>query len=135
NDRLDAMHRDFNTMSGKTREAGDKLTSTLEAVHVSLKQLVQQVERGAPMSARPRGPFAEAKAAMGPAQQAQTATSRPVSATRPETKSTATPRAETEAGATKQSSLRDRLGAAIPDFEETETPAAFGRAKRPGPAE
>ncbi|MGH6735084.1 MAG: peptidoglycan-binding protein [Methyloceanibacter sp.] len=134
-ERLDAMHRDITAMSGKSRESGDRLVKTLEAVHESLKQLVQQVERGAPAlqpkpraslaektrqaEAKPATPLAQAGAAAGlaPAAEKQIA-------------------AKTGAGgeaAAKKETLRDRLGAAIPDFAETEVPPPFGRAKRASP--
>ena len=148
-DRLDAMHRDLNAMSSKSRESGDRLVATLEAVHESLKLLVQQVERGVPaLGARPRGPFMEARSAApqapAPQPQAKPATSAPQQAQAPKTSPRlptmypeGVPAKASEAAETaiKERTLRDRLGAAIPDFQETETPPPFGRAKRSDPDE
>jgi TPR repeat protein len=62
-DRLDAIHRDLVAMNERSRSTDDRLADTMAAVHQSLKQLVQQVERGtqvpqAPL-APPRAPFSE----------------------------------------------------------------------------
>jgi localization factor PodJL len=162
-ERLDAMQRELTAMGDKSRQSGDKLTSTVEAVHASLKQLIHQMERAAPAAAgKPRAPFAgvEAKSAapftqapQTPAPRAQapqaSAPRRPAESPRlpemsaaPKTSTPETPKPETskpeaskpeDAGARAKQSLRDRLGASIPDFKETETPPPFGRAKRPGP--
>jgi localization factor PodJL len=140
-ERLDAMHRDLKTMSDKSRESGDRLVSTLEAVHESLKQLVQQVERGATFQARPRAPFME---------RARQAQAKPAAPQAPQFKmpmpqqpaaepSMAQPAPAAKPGEASQAAakerLRDRLGAAIPDFQEGEAPPPFGRAKRPAPGE
>jgi len=159
-ERLDAMQRELTAMSDKSRQSGDKLASTIEAVHASLKQLVQQVERGAPAPGeRPRAPFAgpaetkpaapfaqaaqqtpapkpEAPRAQAPAPQIhapkmplQAATSSP---RLPEMSAAPkAPKPEDAEARTKQT-LRDRLGASIPDFKDTETPPPFGRSKRSG---
>jgi localization factor PodJL len=137
-ERLDAMHRDLKSMSDKSRESGDRLVSTLEAVHDSLKQLVQQVERGSAFQARPRPAFMERARQAGatqPAPQFKTPTpqQRPQQPGMAQAARAAKP-AEPSQGAAKER-LRDRLGAAIPDFEEGETPPPFGRAKRPTPEE
>ncbi|MGA7457790.1 MAG: hypothetical protein WBW51_10825, partial [Methyloceanibacter sp.] len=75
-ERLDAMHRDLMAMNDRTKSSDDKLAGTIEAVHASLKELAQQVERAASMppppepasalpatppapAAKPRVPFAE----------------------------------------------------------------------------
>lgn len=44
-DRLEAMQRELNAVSDTSRQADDKLNSSLQSVHESLKRLVQQVER------------------------------------------------------------------------------------------
>src|SRR5262245_3575916 len=44
-ERLDAMHRDLKAMNERSSAAGDRLAGIVEAVHDSLKQLVQQAER------------------------------------------------------------------------------------------
>ncbi|ODR97503.1 hypothetical protein AUC70_00290 [Methyloceanibacter stevinii] len=44
-DRLEAMQRELNAVGDTTRQADDKLNNTLQSVHESLRQLVQQVER------------------------------------------------------------------------------------------
>ena len=56
-ERLDAMHRDLVAMNDRTKSSDDKLAGTIEAVHASLKQLAQQVERAAPPPA-PAAPAA-----------------------------------------------------------------------------
>lgn len=54
--RLDAMQHELTTMSEKSGQSGDRVVSTLEAVHESLKQLVRQGEN--PQAAKSRTPFA-----------------------------------------------------------------------------
>ncbi|WP_158008251.1 SEL1-like repeat protein [Methyloceanibacter methanicus] len=44
-ERLEAMQRELNAVSSTSRQADDKLNSSLQSVHESLKELVQQVER------------------------------------------------------------------------------------------
>ncbi|MEM8643292.1 MAG: peptidoglycan-binding protein [Pseudomonadota bacterium] len=44
-DRLEAMQRELNAVGDTSRQADDRLNSSLQSVHESLKQLVQQVER------------------------------------------------------------------------------------------
>ena len=152
-ERLDAMQRDITAMSDKSAKSGDRLVSTLEAVHESLKQLVQQVEWSGPAfaakprapftdrarqtEAKPAAPFAQTPAPQTPTPQTQApqapAAPRPPEM-RPETDAPATADAAAD-GPAKDQSLRDRLGAAIPDFKETETPPPFGRAKRSSPDE
>jgi localization factor PodJL len=169
-ERLDAMQRELTGMSEKSRASGDKLAATVEAVHASLKQLVQQVEQGAPpAAAKPKTPFtsqAEAKPAAPFAQTTQTpapqtrapqtpapkpqapkaaAAPKPAQPQAPQIHAAkmplqdakATPRLPEmqarkpeDAEARVQETLRDRLGAGIPDFKDTETPPPFGRAKR-----
>jgi localization factor PodJL len=46
-ERLDAMHRDLKAMNERSTAAGDRLAGIVEAVHDSLKELVQQAERSA----------------------------------------------------------------------------------------
>lgn len=75
-ERLDAMHRDLMAMNDRTKSSDDRLAGTIEAVHASLQQLVQQVERGAqppayqPLPAspasKPRVPFAERMRELAP---------------------------------------------------------------------
>lgn len=147
-ERLDALQRDLTAMSGTSRESNNKLVSTLEAVHESLRQLVRQFERGSPSlgararvpfaehshqaEAKPTAPFAQASAPQAPKQKA------------PPRGTTAGPRLP-EVGSTQEAkrpdlgetsqapakdALRDRLSAAALDFKDTETPPPFGRAKR-----
>ena len=61
-ERIDAMHRDLVAMSDKSRASDERLAGTLQAVHESLKQLVQQVEKSAAAALqppKPQAPFAE----------------------------------------------------------------------------
>ncbi len=59
-ERLETMHRDLVAMNDRTRASDDRLAGTIETVHESLKQLVQQIERNAP----PAALLAEPKAAL-----------------------------------------------------------------------
>jgi len=149
-ERLDAMHRELTAMGDKSRESNDRLVTTLQSVHDSLKQLVQQFEQGGTASgARPRAPFAdlarqaEAKPASPFAQATAGHTPTPKmtpprtaqspAARMPEPGAKASPRRpEMDAEIPMKESLRDRPGAPIPNFKESETPPPFGRAKRAG---
>ena len=53
-ERLDAMHRDLITMNDRTRANDERLADSISAVHESLKQLAQQVQRSASQPAQPR---------------------------------------------------------------------------------
>ncbi|MHA1134255.1 MAG: hypothetical protein ACTSRM_08225 [Alphaproteobacteria bacterium] len=153
-ERLDALQRDLSDMSDQSRQSGDKLVSTLEAVHESLKQLVQQVERGnsfvpgqrspfterAPQAdAPPAAPFASQAAPQAPAPQAATPSPQGSEAPQPspaprmpemKPRMPAAPAPnETPDVAVKDQQLRDRLDAAMPGLNETETPPPFGRSK------
>jgi localization factor PodJL len=154
-DRIDAMQRELNSLDGKNRERSDRLVSTLEAVHESLRQLALQVERGsADLQRKPRAPFLEqprqtqakvtpakaapAKAAPAqatPAAQAPKPQARP--AGMPVAKAPAPAPAKTikDAQAAPKETLRDRLKAASPAPKEEEAPQPFGRAKRPSPVD
>ena len=64
-DRLEAMQRELNAVGDFSRQSDDKLSSTLQSVHESLKQLVQQVER--PEARSPQAnPFAAKPAPQRP---------------------------------------------------------------------
>jgi localization factor PodJL len=127
-DRLNAMHRDLMAMSDKSRAADDRLSATLQAVHDSLKHLVQQVERsasGALQPPKPQAPFAErirAQAEQGvpplpPFQQPSAAPGAP----------------QQQPGASaREKSLKSRLGGSIADFQDSEPVPPFGRGKRLG---
>ena len=60
-ERLDAMHRDLKAMNERSTAAGDRLAGIVEAVHDSLKQLVQQAERSAARATelKPHAPLAQ----------------------------------------------------------------------------
>jgi len=66
-ERLDHMHRDLKEMSARSSAADNRLAGLVEAVHDSLKDLVQQVER----STQPNVPFAE-RISAGKAEQQRT---------------------------------------------------------------
>jgi localization factor PodJL len=153
-ERLTAMHRDLTAMSTNSREAGDKLVSTLEAVHESLKQLVQQVEHSAALGAKPRAPFHQPEtktaapfqhmalpAAAKPAQEAETP--KPKLAQPAPQKTVGAPRLHKmrpagkpiepeEAEPRTKEPLRAPVGAGITDFNDAEPAGPFGRAKRGG---
>jgi len=124
-ERLDAMHRDLVAMNERTRASDDRLATTIAAVHESLKQLVQQVERSAPQPAapKPRVPFAERMRDLAPLPGA------------PGQQSVADKNERPKAGdpgavpGATDPSARNRLAAALSDIEETEAPT-FGRARR-----
>jgi localization factor PodJL len=135
-ERLEAIHRDLVAMNERGRSTDDRLADTLAAVHTSLQQLVQQVEHGMPAAPpvppapapsagqdamRSRMPdtdqrygaapvFADVQIEKGPP------VSEPVPVAKP-----------------KEQSLRNRLGAAIPDYRDSEAGRAFRRAKRGEP--
>jgi len=156
-ERLDAIHRDLVAMNDRSRATDDRLADTLTAVHQSLKQLVQQVERKEPQAAVP--PQAKLPVPSQPQPQAQPKP-QPQAPTKPElpaqpqaqakpqpqpgqapapagasVEKAPSPKGDKDQDASKRRSLRSRLGAAIPDFEDSEAQQAFGRAKRGGPAE
>jgi localization factor PodJL len=148
-DRLDAMHRDLVAMNDRTRASDDKLAGTIAAVHESLKELVQQIEKNAlpaPAPApKPRVPFAERMRGLAPLPDkpahvtfeiqgengetpttGQTAQAAATEAAAGQTAKDAPPK---EASA-KVASPRNRLAAAIADLEDAEDAPHFGRAKR-----
>jgi hypothetical protein len=73
-ERLDNMHRDLKEMSARSSAADDRVAGLVEAVHDSLKQLVQQVERNTQAQPKPNMPFVERMSA-GKAEQPKTAPS------------------------------------------------------------
>jgi localization factor PodJL len=85
-ERLDAMHRDLKAMNERSSAAGDRLAGIVEAVHDSLKQLVQQAERSAARATglEPHAPFAQDAPAQSHQQnvgeRARSAESRPIEA-------------------------------------------------------
>jgi localization factor PodJL len=126
-------------MNDRTRASDDRMTSTITAVQESLKQLAQQVERGAPQalqSPRPRALFAERTQAE--AERVQPPHRAPgVSAQQPLAEMHIEKDAARENGdisgtgaPVKHKTLRTRLTATAPDREETEVAPPFGRAKR-----
>src|SRR5262245_3310013 len=88
-ERLDAMHRDLKAMNERSSAAGDRLAGIVEAVHDSLKQLVQQAERSVARETelKPHARFAQDTPAQSHEQNvgepARSAESRPVEATMP----------------------------------------------------
>lgn len=136
-ERLDAIHRDLTAMGDKSRETDERLASTLETVHQSLKQLVQQVERGSSaLQPSPRGPFVErSRQAQAKATPAKESTPEALPTEPVEDKAPAPAKSSEEAQGALRQTLRERLGAAIPDYQGSETPPAFGRANRASPDE
>lgn len=150
-ERLDAIHRDLVAMNDRSRTTDDRLADTLTAVHASLRQLVQQVERGRePPPAAPRAPlppplaperpYGAAERRSGIEQPAMPAQPQPPRyGAAPALAEVSIEKAPSRKEAAEQTqpkdrSLRSRLGAAIPDFEAEPLPA-FGRAKREPDAE
>ena len=124
-ERLDAMHRDLMALNDRTRAGEDRLSGTIEAVHDSLKKLVQLAEQAAPAAqpAKPKLPFADRMRELAPLP--GTAAQSPVKP--PEAK--AEPAATGAAFAAKDARPRNRLRDAIADLDEGITPN-FGRARR-----
>jgi localization factor PodJL len=125
-ERLDAMHRDLMAMNERTRESDGRLAMTIEAVHESLKKLVLLAEQNASpqQAAKPRVPFAERMRQLDPLP--PTAEAKPEAALPPKDSADA---GETAVAPAKSSPFKNRLGAAIPDFQENEPAPRFGRAK------
>ena len=129
-ERLDAMHRDLMAMNDRTKSSDDKLASTIEAVHASLKELAQQVEHAASTppppapavpappapAAKPRVPFAERVRDLAPLP--GTPGQQPPAGM--DMENGEAPKAETNGGT-------DALGNAEP---EPEIAPRFGRARR-----
>jgi len=117
-ERLEAIHRDIVAMNERGRTTDDRLADTMAAVHKSLQQLVQQVEKGSRPAPAP-APQGEAmpKHYAGDAAYADSKIEQSEQASEPAEKPT--PRRE---------SLRSRLGAALPDFQQSEArPTSRGR--------
>jgi localization factor PodJL len=136
-ERLDAMHRDLMAMNDRTRASDDRLAATIEAVHDSLKKLVQLIEQNPAQAqaSKPKPlPFADRLRELSP----------PPNAT-PETPVNP-PRAKAEAAVAERPARRDdpagaaarpkpplprnRLREAIADLDKDEMAPNFGRAKR-----
>jgi localization factor PodJL len=129
NDRLNAMHRDLVAMSDKSRAADDRLSATLQAVHDSLKQLIEQVEKGASgalQPPKPQAPFAErVRAQAGQAGQG-------LPPLPPFQQPPMAPGAAQQQPSAKEKSLKSRLAGSIADFQDSEPIPPFGKGKRPG---
>ena len=127
-ERLDAMHRDLVAMNERSRASEDRLAGTVEAVHESLKQLVQQLERNAASSLAPKAPLAERMRDLSPQPERQgdelPATSGAKNGGQPNGNEHGG-----DAGA-KQVPPRSGTGAPLTGVEETEAASRFGRAWR-----
>ena len=139
-ERLDAMHRDLVAMNDRTRASDDKLAGTIAAVHESLKELVQKIEKNTmPAPApKPRVPFAERMRDLAPLpnKPAQQLSEMPgdngETPKTPATGASAAPakNASPKEASPKDTSPRNRLAAAIADSKDAEAAPHFGRAKR-----
>lgn len=145
-ERIDAMHRDLVAMSDKSRASDERLAGTLQAVHESLKQLVQQVEKSAAAALqppKPQAPFAE-RVRAGAEQGLPPSTLPPFQQPMGPQASFAEGRIEKGAAgngaqeamgaAEKEKSLRSRLAGSLADLRGSEPTPPFGRGKR-GPQE
>ncbi len=123
-ERLDDLHRDIIALNERSRVTDDRMVDTLEAMHSSLKGLVQQAE--------PPMPPQRTRLSPGEAEKASAASPKPVE--------TAPHRGEVSSGEPARhyrgeekrdakGSLRERLFD-IPEFEDHAPRAPFGRAKR-----
>ncbi|MGI8725843.1 MAG: hypothetical protein ACR2J1_10970, partial [Methyloceanibacter sp.] len=139
--RIEAIEGKLTTISDESRASTKRLSDTLAAVHASLKELLQQIEKGPSPFARPSRmpvpdrlresapqPNAGAPRQVPEARAEKDAPRKEVSAKAPEQAKDASPPADS--ALPQDRSLRSRLGAAIPDYQDSEAPAAFGRAKR-----
>jgi localization factor PodJL len=114
-ERLEAIHRDIVAMNERGQATDDRLADTMEAVHKSLQQLVQQVEKGT----RPVPAMApQTMPAPPPQPERKVAEASPTEAKVEKAESAA----ETAGKPVlrKENSLRSRLGAALPDFQKRE---------------
>jgi len=120
-ERLEAMHRDLLAMSERSREKDERLAGTIEAVHGSLKHLVQLMEQP-PQPPKLKLPFAERMRRLepqmpepAPAESLPTAEMPPAVQTQAVPEATAVP--------------RNRLAAALSELDQDEVASEFGRAK------
>ncbi len=139
-ERLDAMHRDLMAMNDRTKSGDEKFASTIEAVHTSLKQLAQQVERAAvpppaptpapatpatpAPGAKPRVPFAERMRDLAPLPGTP---SQPPPAAMAKDKGEM-PKAETNGG--EDAFAKGKPAPSLAEALEPEVAPAFGRARR-----
>ncbi len=124
-ERLDAMHRDLMALNDKARAGDDRLSGTIEAVHDSLKKLVQLAEQAAPAAQppKPKLPFADRMRELAPLP----GSAAPAPVKPPEVKTE--PVAAGAAFVAKDARPRNRLRDAIADLDEGVAPN-FGRARR-----
>ena len=141
--RFDAIEGKLTSIGDESRASSKRLSETLAAVHASLKELLQQIEKGPSPFARPaRMPVPDrlregssqpsaGAADQAPVSRAEAPVAR-VERDRPRQDSDETVHAEPKEAPRQDRSLRSRLGAAIPDYRdhESEAQASFGRAKR-----
>ena len=134
--RLQAIEGKIAALGDESRASTQRLSETVAAVHASLKELLQQFEKGpSPFARAARTPVPDRLRDETQGQPAPTAPKAqrpsPPDAERAQEKA-AEPRKDTPKAPepeVKDRSLRSRLGAAIPDFEEREAQASFGRAR------
>jgi localization factor PodJL len=137
-ERLDAMHHDLMTMSDRTRTSDDRLTNSITAVQDSLKQLAQQVEKGASQAQQPPMPRAAFEAVRG-----ETESAEPGPAHHPLAELRIDKGLGGESGSArimpqapaKPKTLRTRLTPAAPAREQTKAASALVHTKRLRPTE
>ncbi len=124
-ERLDAMQRELTTMGEKNGESGDRLVSTLEALHESLKQLVRQVETPQPaeshtplVAAGTPAPEAPAAPPSQPSDQ-DVPWARASRSKKPEASQTPAPDARTDLDVTKGNGVKASLKDAETGITET----------------
>jgi localization factor PodJL len=127
-ERLEAIHRDIVAMNERGQATDDRLVDTMAAVHKSLQQLVQQVEK----STRPATVVAPQPMPTAPSAQAE----RKAAETSPTEAKIEQPQSLAETAEKpvlrKENSLRSRLGAALPDFQKKDAkPTRKDTAKEP----
>ena len=127
-ERLDAMNRDLVAMNARSRASEDRLAGTVEAVHESLKQLVQQLERNASPPVAPKAPLAERMRDLSPhPERPQDERLANLGAT-----NSGQPNRNEDGGnaGAKEVVLRSGSGVPLAGAEETEAASRFGRAWR-----
>ena len=142
-ERLEAMHRDLMAMNDRTKSSDDKFAGTIEAVHASLKELAQQVERAAATppspapvvtaqalpptpaapAAKPRIPFAERMRDLAPL---------PGTPGQPPAAVAMEPSGEPEVAETggKDALAKSKPAPSLGEAPEPEIAPRFGRARR-----